>query len=378
MPSPVTTPSTPSAPRSVRRTRSARCGSRSLATNPAPRPAASAASSAALPPGPAQRSSQRRSGPSSGAEARASATSCDPSSCTPARPSATAATAPGSPEARCTPYGDQRVGSPGSSSRVERPGRATSVTPGASLSATSNASISPSPTASASASTTHRGWAWATLEVPDRVVAHVPARPARPTPRSSCSETRRSTAFAKPAAPGPTSERTSATVVLIAACAGTRMASSWWAPRRSASSTRACTFASGRSTQAASTASYRPWRRTVPEVSSVAKAASRPLSPCFLRAAGSARLVYASAARTARSTSSAAVRAGSAKVFLHQLLGGLGRPRVGDDLLELLAGQLAEPRLLHEHGAVAVEVRDREERRRRRPRPGRASRPRSA
>ena len=40
-------------------TRSARCGWRSLATSRAPRPAASAASRAALPPGPAHRSSQR-------------------------------------------------------------------------------------------------------------------------------------------------------------------------------------------------------------------------------------------------------------------------------------------------------------------------------
>ena len=74
-------------------------------------------------------------------------------------------------------------------------------------------------------------------------------------PSRSCSETRRSTALANPAAPGPTSERTRSTVVLIAAWAGTRMASSWWVPSRSASSTRACTLASGRSMQAASTAS---------------------------------------------------------------------------------------------------------------------------
>ena len=40
--------------------------------------------------------------------------------------------------------------------------------------------------------------------------------------------------------PGPTSERTRSTVVLIAACGGTRIASSWWAPSRSTSSTLAC------------------------------------------------------------------------------------------------------------------------------------------
>ena len=113
-----------------------------------------------------------------------------------------------------------------------------------------------------------------------------PARPGPTQPSRSCSETRRSTALANPAAPGPTSERTSATVVEIAACAGTRMASSWWVPSRSASSTRACTFASGRSMQAASTASYRPWRRIVPDASSVANAASRPAQPVPLQGRG--------------------------------------------------------------------------------------------
>ena len=39
-------------------------------------------------------------------------------------------------------------------------------------------------------------------------------------------------------------------------------------------------------------------------------------------------------------------------------------PGVGDDLLQLVAADLAEPRLLHEHGGVALEVVDGEERRR--------------
>ena len=203
-------------------------------------------------------------GPSRGAAASARATSWEPSSWTPARPSATAATAPGSPDARWTPYGDQRVGSPGSSSRVERPGRATSVTPGASLSAASSASISLAADGRGQRLDHPAGVGVRHRQVAHPVVAGVGAT--RSTqPSRSCSLTRRSTALANPAAPGPTSERTSATVVEIAACAGTRIASSWCAPSRSASSTRACTLASGRSTQAASTASYRPCRRTVPD-----------------------------------------------------------------------------------------------------------------
>ena len=79
--------------RSADATSAARCGCRSLATSTAPRSAATAASRAAFPPGPAHRSSHRSSRPSTGASARASATTCEPSSWTPARPSATAATA---------------------------------------------------------------------------------------------------------------------------------------------------------------------------------------------------------------------------------------------------------------------------------------------
>ena len=52
-------------------------------------------------PGPAHRSSQRSSAPVERGAASARATSWEPSSWTPARPSATAATAPGSPTARC-------------------------------------------------------------------------------------------------------------------------------------------------------------------------------------------------------------------------------------------------------------------------------------
>ncbi len=80
-------------------------------------------------------------------------------------------------------------------------------------------------------------------------------------------------------------------MVLIAACVGTRIPSSWWVPSRSASSTFASTLASDRSTQAASTASYVPRQRSVPEASSVVKAASRVSRAKWAITAGSTRLV---------------------------------------------------------------------------------------
>ena len=140
----------PSVARSAWATSRARCGCRSLASSRAPRCVASAASRAALPPGPAHRSSQRSSRPSTAARARARATSWDPASWTPARPSRTAGIAPGSPDSRTTPSGEMpppvepvepRLSTP-SSATVDSPGRATSVTRGRSLSAASSASSS--------------------------------------------------------------------------------------------------------------------------------------------------------------------------------------------------------------------------------------------
>ncbi len=90
----------------------------------------SAASSAALPPGPAQRSSQRSPARIGRARLSASATSAEPSSWTRARPSANRGYAAGSPDAATTPSGDARPGVPPSSSIVERPGSAVSVTEG--------------------------------------------------------------------------------------------------------------------------------------------------------------------------------------------------------------------------------------------------------
>ena len=106
-PSPVRTSSTASAgtARSACSTSWVRCGCSSLATIRAPRSPATAASSAALPPGPAHRSSQRSSRPSTGTAVSASATSWLPSSCTPDRPSRTLASAAGSPPARITAVG---------------------------------------------------------------------------------------------------------------------------------------------------------------------------------------------------------------------------------------------------------------------------------
>ena len=66
--------------------------------------------------------------------------------------------------------GSTAAGSPSSSSTVERPGRATSVTRGRSLSAASRSSISAAPTASRSALTIQRGWLCTTDETPGLVL----------------------------------------------------------------------------------------------------------------------------------------------------------------------------------------------------------------
>ncbi len=120
-------------------------------------------SSAALPPGPAHRSTQIRSGPSSGAAASASGDELA-ALVLHARPApdCTAASAPGSPSARRTAYGDHGPGVPPlaatSCSRGSR--RATRCTSGRVSSAASAAPVchrSP-PSASRNALAIHFGW----------------------------------------------------------------------------------------------------------------------------------------------------------------------------------------------------------------------------
>ena len=173
--------------------------------------------------------------------------------------------------------------------------------------------------------------------------------------------------------------------MLIAAWAGTRMDSSWWVPRRSASRTLASTLLSERSTHAASTASYVPRRRIVPDASSVAKAASRPARPCCRRIDGQREVGVGvvdpdglehvvgrdpgrvhgatrrgrAAARPLAPAPGVSHRRGASCT---SALRRPGRPRVGDDLGQLVAVDLAEPRLLDQHGVEAAEVVDGEER----------------
>ena len=168
--------------------------------------AASAASSAALPPGPGAQvepgagvvGHRRRA-------ARASATSCEPSSCTPARPSATAGTSAGLPPSSTTPYGESRRRRAGQLGHARtRPGRATRVTRGGSLSAASRASSSSAaPTAASarrSSSTIQRRVAVGDLGAAGRGRSRW--RPAwRPSRRGRRPATLRSTALANPAAP---------------------------------------------------------------------------------------------------------------------------------------------------------------------------------
>ena len=264
----------------VPRTRSARCSLISLATSCAPRCTASAANSPALPPGPAQRSSHRSAGTgATGAAASARAMSCEPSSCTAARPSRTAGSDPGSPPGRTAAVGAQRPGSAPAASNSPTsasPGRATSATRGEVLSAANrclscswtdcrSAAACPSNAAS-NALTIHSGWdsrtanaSWLGWAAPSAAGATTSSHCARLR-----SPTRRSTALTKPAAPAPLTWRARPTVSATAAWAGTRIASTWCAPRRRVSSTAASIAVSGRSAATAMIGSYRPRSRIAP------------------------------------------------------------------------------------------------------------------
>ena len=282
VPSPATT-SPPGWPARACRTRVARCGSRSLASSRAPRVAPIAASSAALPPGPAHRSSQRSSRPSTSARVSASATSCEPASCTPARPSRTAGTSPGSPDVQH--HGEGRDVSTRSGST--RPAVAAELLD----------RRQPRPR--------HEGHPGPLvvggeqrLELLGPVEGlgervhdpggvrgpHVPAARRAPSihPSRSRAAIRRITALVNPAGLCPTRARTSSTVLVTAAWSGTRMASSWWAPSRSASRTpgRGAGSRGGRPrrrTPRARAACPRParWRRRRRGPRSGARAAAR-------------------------------------------------------------------------------------------------------
>ena len=250
------------------------------ATTPAPRSAASAASRAALPPGPAHRSSQRSSRPSSGAAAshhgdqlralvlHAGAALGDGRHLRPGRRPAST-----------TPYGEKRVGSPGSSSRVDRPGRATRVHPRRLV--VGGEQVVELVGADRGAQLVDHPARVAVGDRGERVGATVgPERPGRSRPSSSCSETRAAPRWRSRAAPELTLDGTRSTVVLMAAWAGTRMDNSWWVPSRSASSTLASTLLH-RPVDAGSEDRVVGARAAdaCPTASSVAKAASRPLRP---------------------------------------------------------------------------------------------------
>ncbi len=295
--------------RSAAATSVARCGCRSDAISASPCSRARPVSRAALPPGPAHRSSH---GPR-GASARdsSSATSWLPSSCTPTRPSRTAGMSPGLP-CQTAPKGEYGVGSAPaatSSARSYNPGRTTSVVRGGTLSASSAASVS-SPITSANARAIHAGW-WlraATASMP------------WPSPTSSAIQasrsfwaTLRSTAFTRPATRSPMAAAARSTVAPTAAWGGTRIPSTWWAPRRSTSMTAGCRVSSFRPEARAMIRSYVPSRRSVPFVSSVANAASLMSSRRSPSRSESTRFAYPSAACTVRSVSYATRRAGSGR-----------------------------------------------------------------
>ena len=138
---------------------------------------------------------------------------------------------PGRRSRGSTPSGESDASPPvaPSSSTVDSPGRATSVTRGRSLSAASSASSSSGRArARPSASTIHSGCECRT----DRDASRVSIQVSR-----SWAAILRITALVNPTGLWPIRARTSSTVLVTAAWSGIRMASSWWAPSRSASRT---------------------------------------------------------------------------------------------------------------------------------------------
>ena len=250
-----------------------------VATSRAPRSAASAASSAALPPGPAHRSSQRSSGPRAARRPGPARRAASPRPARPRGPRPRPATAPGSPPART-----RRTASTASARRAAprgwrgRAGRH-SVTRGGSLSAASRASSS------------SRGAAQRVAQLLDD------------PPRMAVGDRRRARTGR---GHGVRRDRaTQASRSLLGDLAQHRVGEAGRARRRpgpdqvdrgadrgvrghphrqqlvGAEPQRVehlgLDLASGRSTQAARIASYVPRRRSVPEASSVTNAASRPV-----------------------------------------------------------------------------------------------------
>ncbi len=164
------------------------------------------------------------------------------------------------------PIGEVELGSTSSyrhsSSTVVSPGRATTCTCGGSLSAVSRAASSASTveavarpwprSAARSAVTTHSGWLCRTASAAAAAPSGTTASRHSSRERSL---TRRITALTNPLAPAPATTFARPTVWSTAACVGTRMPSSWWAPRRSTSSTWGSTRVVSRPAARAMTAS---------------------------------------------------------------------------------------------------------------------------
>ena len=298
------------------------------------------------------------------------------SSCTPARPSATAGTAP-----RVAAGGDdavRRVRRRGAGQLGGRraSGRATRVTDGAALSASSSASISASPTASVSASTTQSG-------CENRVARSASSRVSQAS--RSWADTRRSTAFAKPAGPGPDLGADQ-----VDAGADRRVGRDPHPQQLAAPEPQDVedlgrgarerpVGAGGEDRVVGALAPDRARR----ELGRERRVPARQVGTCRA-GAGRTRLVYASLTRTAFSTSNAARRAGSGALMcpslverrasmversrdagqklLGQRLRRHGEPRIGQHLAQLVDVDLTEPALLDEDAVVAAEVVDGEER----------------
>ena len=247
----MTTASTP-----LRRTRRARWCCASKATSRAPRSRASTSSSAALPPGPAHRSTQSASGPSSGAAASASGDELAALVLHAGEPGLDGGERPG--VALGQPHGVRRPGT-GRAAALRRQLVAgqpacDEVHLGARVVGGQGRAGLPQVAAEGVAEGAGDPVRVAVLQREGRQPVVAGASSATHAARSFAATLRR-TALTKATGPALTTRRARSTVAETAACCGMRVRSSWWAPSRSTSSTGGSTLASGRSTQACSTAS---------------------------------------------------------------------------------------------------------------------------
>ena len=246
----------------------------------------SPSSCVALPPGAAQRSSVR----SPGCEPTARPASCEPRLCGQIRPAASASS---STRSTCSASGRSGSGRPSTCPVLRRLRRTTRS--GGSFCARISARACSGPSVSHQSSATQSGYECLSAAAAGVSSGKASSNGVMP------SESLRITAFVNGTARSSRAERTSSTVSLTAACGGTSVKPSWYAPSRNAARTGGSSLRAGRRPSLSIAWSSVRMRWTVPNASRCASARSRP-SSCFatLRKTRSA---YASSSNTRNTTS---------------------------------------------------------------------------